>query len=193
MRRRHFLTLWSLLFAWRATAKSSATSSLTPPQAEGPFYPVVPIPSRSNMIINARGLIGKPMTLHGQVRNRQGQPLHGVKVEIWQCDGAGIYDHPQQANHASFDSNFAGFGGVKTDSKGQYAFQTLVPVPYNNRPPHIHVKLWQKDRELLTTQLYLKGQTGNEWWGGEEREQLQIDIVQGGEYSQASFDFVVNA
>ncbi|PSW23454.1 protocatechuate 3,4-dioxygenase [Photobacterium swingsii] len=193
MRRRHFLTLWSLLFAWRATAKSSATSSLTPPQAEGPFYPVEPIPSRSNMIINARGLIGKPMTLHGQVRNRQGQSLHGVKVEIWQCDGAGIYDHPQQANHASFDSNFAGFGSVKTDSKGQYAFQTLVPVPYNNRPPHIHVKLWQKDRELLTTQLYLKGQTGNEWWGGEEREQLQIDIVQGGEYSQASFDFVVNA
>ncbi|MGR5078913.1 dioxygenase family protein [Photobacterium swingsii] len=193
MRRRHFLTLWSLLFAWRATAKSSATSSLTPSQAEGPFYPVVPILSRSNMIINARGLIGKPMTLHGQVRNRQGQPLHGVKVEIWQCDGAGIYDHPQQANHASFDSNFAGFGSVKTDSKGQYAFQTLVPVPYNDRPPHIHVKLWQKDRELLTTQLYLKGQTGNEWWGGEEREQLQIDIVQGGEYSQASFDFVVNA
>lgn len=40
-----------------------------------------------------------------------------------------------------------------------------MPVPYPGRTPHIHVKLLQGGRELLTTQLYIAGhpQNARDW------------------------------
>ena len=57
-------------------------------------------------------------------------------------------------------SHRSGFGAQVTDNKGAYEFQTLVPVPYPGRPPHIHTKLWNGQVELLTTQVYLEGHAG---------------------------------
>lgn len=65
-------------------------------------------------------------------------------------------------------------------------------MPYTGRPPHIHVKLWRGNQELLTTQLYLKGQTGNEWWGGRERQHLQFDPVGEKGYKAGEFDFILS-
>ena len=190
MNRRHFLALWSVIFVKPLWAKTPAVA--TPSQAEGPFYPVTPIPLRSNLVLQEEGLAGEPIDLLGRVIDTDGQALSGVKVEIWQCDGNGVYDHPQQPNNEAFDRHFAGFGAVETDSNGQYRFRTLYPVPYTGRPPHIHVKLWRGNKELLTTQLYLKGQTGNEWWGGRERQHLQFDPVGSGKDKVGNFDFILS-
>lgn len=189
MKRRHFLALWSMLFVKPIWAKQPYTA--TPSQAEGPFYPVVPIPMRANLILQEQGLAGEPIALLGRILDAQGQPLSGIKIEIWQCDGEGVYDHPQQPNNQEFDRFFAGFGAVETDKEGQYQFRTIHPVPYTGRPPHIHVKLWRGAKELLTTQLYLKGQTGNEWWGGQERQYLQFEpkVLSGDVVGE--FDFIV--
>ncbi len=119
-----------------------------------------------------------------------GNPVPSIKVEIWQCDGQGIYDHPNQQNNRRFDPNFAGSGAVVTGNDGRYLFQTLYPAPCASRPPHIHVKLWCGERELLTTQLYLKGKTGNEWWGGTERDHLQFEPVKVNENLVGEFIFV---
>lgn len=73
-----------------------------------------------------------------------------------------------------FDPNFDGFGAQLSDAQGFYQFTTLYPAPYTGRPPHIHVKLWQKGETLLTTQLYLEGKTGNSWFSS-QRERLQIN------------------
>ncbi|MDO8719951.1 MAG: intradiol ring-cleavage dioxygenase, partial [Polaromonas sp.] len=35
------------------------------------------------------------------------------------------------------------------------------PAPYSGRTPHIHVKVKLGPHELLTTQLYVAGDTGN--------------------------------
>ena len=84
-------------------------------------------------------------------------------VEIWQVDGNGVYLHSQTANAGKRDANFQGFGRFTTSSTGQYYFRTVKPVAYPVRPaPHIHVKVKQGDRELLTTQCYIKGHPGNE-------------------------------
>lgn len=189
MQRRQFITVCSIWFAWPVLAKTPLPK--TPSQAEGPFYPVANIPIRSNLILDSTMLIGKPFQLSGKVQNSKGEPLAGIRVEIWQCDGDGYYDHPKQPNVEQFNRAFAGFGAVESDINGRFNFSTLFPVPYATRPPHIHVKLKKGDSELLTTQLYLRNQTGEEWWGGSKRDQLQLDVTSNGEQLETYFQFVV--
>lgn len=188
MKRRTFLSLASLsalplqLFA--------ATRKPTPADQEGPFYPVDPIPVRDNLILNTQIPANETMQLTGRVLDQQGQPLTNAKIEIWQCDGAGVYDHPRQSNTEDFDRNFGGYGAQITNEQGYYQFTTLYPVPYTGRPPHIHIKLWHDDKELLTTQLYLEGNTGSSWFGS--RDPLQIapkKTTDGG--LKAQYTFVV--
>ena len=170
MKRRTFLSLASL--SALPLQLLAATRKPTPTDQEGPFYPTKPIPLRDNLILSEKIPAGETMQLSGRVLNQQGQPLSSIKVEIWQCDGAGIYDHPLQNNTETFDRNFGGYGAQVTNEQGYYQFTTLYPVPYTGRPPHIHVKLWHEGTELLTTQLYLEGNTGSSWFGS--RDPLQI-------------------
>ena len=189
MHRRQFLGLAGLLaFPYHLFAKKLHK---TPDDTEGPFYPVVAIPMRSQLIKDSTIPKQQLMLLKGKVINSQGKAIEGAKIEIWQCDSKGLYDHPYQANRANFDTQFAGFGARLSDVNGQYAFTTLYPVPYTGRPPHIHVKIWLDNKELLTTQLYLQGKTG-EFWSGAKRDQLQIDPkVQQNQQYQTEYTFVV--
>jgi protocatechuate 3,4-dioxygenase beta subunit len=190
MERRHFLGLAGLLPL--ATPLLANTRTATPSQAEGPFYPVTPIPERTDLIVNAQAVEGEAMLLKGRVVNLQGQPLAGIRVEIWQCDGKGLYDHPRQPQTKRFDPNFSGFGAVTTDAQGAYQFRTLYPVPYTGRPPHIHAKLWRGNREVLTTQLYLRGQTETNEWFNVGREHLQIAPQRDAQNRlSASFEFTL--
>jgi protocatechuate 3,4-dioxygenase beta subunit len=55
-----------------------------------------------------------------------------------------------------------GFGRFTTSSTGEYYFRTIKPVPYPGRTPHIHFKIKRGDRDLLTTQCYVKGHPQND-------------------------------
>jgi protocatechuate 3,4-dioxygenase beta subunit len=135
----------------------------TPSQTEGPFYPVA-LPADSDFDLlrngNARYPLGQPAWVEGTVVDTAGRPVPGAVVEIWQCDQAGHYHHPGDGGRA--DPAFQGFGRVAVDSEGRYRFRTLRPAPYGGRTPHIHVKVRLERRELLTTQLYVAGDPGNE-------------------------------
>lgn len=190
MKRRGFIRWFGLLwfpFAWRVQGAQSLV--VTPSQTEGPFYPIAPIAMRADLLRDGFG--GVPLRLRGRVLTRDGEVQRGVKIEIWQCDRNGIYDHPSQYGREGFDGDFAGSGATVTDGGGGYGFRTMLPVAYQSRPPHIHVKLWRGSRELLTTQLYLQGNVGGKW-AARRRERLQIDpqVGVGGELG-AGFDFVV--
>ncbi len=189
MRRQQFLYLMGLsALPFRLFA---ADLPLTPSQSEGPFYPVVPIPLRSSLIRDEKNLEGEVLQLDGRVLDRQGDPLAGARIEIWQCDGNGVYAHPAQDGHQHFDPGFEGFGAQLTGHQGGYRFTTLYPVPYPGRPPHIHVKIWQSSQERLTTQLYLRGNLGRGWFKS-QREPLQIDPrTEIGGRAKARFTFVV--
>ncbi|WP_093384532.1 protocatechuate 3,4-dioxygenase [Variovorax sp. OV329] len=135
----------------------------TPRQTEGPFYPVqFPVDSDNDLLRNGTLQYGKGEAawVEGTVADLQGRPLAGATVEIWQCDEAGHYHHPGDGGKA--DPAFQGFGKVQADADGRWRFRTLKPVPYAGRTPHIHVKVKQDSRELLTTQLYVQGAAGNE-------------------------------
>ena len=49
---------------------------------------------------------------------------------------------------------FKDFGHDVTGQDGSYRFRTIKPGKYPGRAPHIHVKVLDGNREVLTTQFY---------------------------------------
>ena len=138
----------------------------TPPQTEGPFYPVELPSDRDADLVRVTGADARAMgtVTHvvGRVLDRQARPLPGVLVEIWQCDANGRYRHPLESSGRPLDPGFQGYGRALTDAGGGYRFRTIRPVPYPGRTPHIHFKLsGAGGEELLTTQMYVAGEPGN--------------------------------
>lgn len=138
----------------------------TPAQTEGPFYPdKLPLDTDNDLIVVNDGVtpaVGDITHLTGRVLDAKGDPIKNALVEIWQCDSNGSYIHTRSGNRDKYDTNFQGFGRFLTDSKGQYYFRTIKPVPYPGRTPHIHVKVKKGRKELLTTQCYIKGHPQND-------------------------------
>ena len=88
--------------------------------------------------------------------------MRNAVVEIWQCDNNGAYLHSKTGNKEKQDAHFQGFGRFVTGSTGEYLFRTIKPVPYPGRAPHVHFKIKQSNKDLLVTQCYIKGHSGNE-------------------------------
>jgi protocatechuate 3,4-dioxygenase, beta subunit len=135
----------------------------TPSQTEGPFYPLrEPKDADFDLLRNGdrQYTKGTQAWVEGRVVDVDGKPLKGGVIEIWQCDESGHYDHP--ADGAKMDPNFQGFGRVQLDSVGQFKFRTIKPAAYSGRTPHIHAKIKLGKTELLTTQLYVQDDPGNQ-------------------------------
>lgn len=102
----------------------------------------------------------------GRVLNRKGEPLKGLRVEVWQANTHGRYAHPSDTNPAPLDPNFQGYGAQVTDKEGRYRFKTIKPGGYRvspdyERPPHIHFEiLGKKDRTV--TQMFFPKEPLNE-------------------------------
>jgi protocatechuate 3,4-dioxygenase beta subunit len=151
--------------AWSVPGVFAQALTETPRQTEGPFYPDrLPLDADNDLVIISDRLtpaVGEVTHLSGRVLDRHGDPLRGMTVEIWQVDHHGAYLHSRSSNREKRDVNFQGFGRFETASTGEYRFRTIKPVPYPGRTPHIHVKVKRGERELLTTQCYIKGHPGN--------------------------------
>ena len=140
----------------------------TPSMTEGPFYPdKLPLDQDNDLIVisdNTTPAVGTITHLIGRVLTPGGSPVKDATIEIWQCDANAVYLHTADSRRkeAQRDKNFQGFGRFTTATNGEYRFRTIKPVPYPDRPaPHIHVKVKRGDRELLTTQIFVRGHEGN--------------------------------
>lgn len=138
----------------------------TPQQTEGPFYPTALPADMDNDLVQVRGqaarAMGTILHLEGRVLGVDGRPVEGALVEIWQCDAQGVYDHPRQPGRERRDSAFQGYGRLLVSADGRYTFRTLKPVAYAGRSPHIHFKVATSTGRMLTSQLYIAGDPGNE-------------------------------
>lgn len=199
--RRSAAALLALPAVWRsAWAQTPQTLRLTPRQTEGPFYPLE-LPRDSDHDLLRNGALqytqGQAAWLSGTVSDTQGRVVSGAVVEIWQCDHTGRYHHP--GDGAKADPAFQGFGRVQVGSDGQYRFRTIRPVAYSGRTPHIHLKVRLGKRELLTTQVYVAGDPGNErdglwrWLSAADRQALTVPFVAGSDGVSAQFAVVVAA
>lgn len=127
----------------------------------GPFYrPGSPV--RSSLHI--AGEKGKKIELSGRILHQDCEtPYSNAKVELWHCDADGVYDNST--------ADFRYRGTVMTDSEGNYAFQTILPIPYDAgggliRPAHFHLMVTAEGYQSLITQLYFKGDknvAGDPW------------------------------
>jgi protocatechuate 3,4-dioxygenase beta subunit len=138
----------------------------TPRFTEGPFYPdKLPLDTDNDLLIindSITPAVGEITHLTGRVLGPSGQPLGNAFVEIWQVDAQGAYLHAGSNNRDRADKNFQGYGRFLTDSKGQYYFRTIKPVPYPGRTPHIHYAVSKNGRRILTTQLFINGHPQND-------------------------------
>jgi protocatechuate 3,4-dioxygenase beta subunit len=164
---------------------AARAATITPRQAEGPFYPAEPPAETDGDLVRVTGAdaraLGQVAHVMGRVLDRQGRPLPGALVEIWQCDANGRYLHPGDRGGRR-DLGFQGFGRALTDQGGGYRFRTIRPVAYPGRTPHVHVKVLRGGSELLTTQMYVAGEPLNDRDGlyrrldPGEREQVTVAL-----------------
>jgi len=117
----------------------------------GPFYrPDSPL--RQNLII--KGQKGDPIELSGKILHEDcTTPYKNAKIELWHCDGDGVYDNESD--------DFKYRGTAYSDQTGIYSFNTILPVPYgegeNYRPAHFHMMITTEGYQALVTQLYFVG------------------------------------
>jgi protocatechuate 3,4-dioxygenase beta subunit len=180
---------------------------ITPGQTEGPFYPVSFPADMDNDLVRVQGrqaqAMGQVTHLGGRVLNKRGEPVPGVRVEIWQCDARGIYNHPEQPGLQRRDAAFQGYGRTDVGVDGGYSFRTIRPVAYAGRTPHIHFKVHAPGAGRLTTQMYVAGERQNATDGvlsrirdASARESVIVslgaadDIEQGA--LKGTFDIVLN-
>jgi protocatechuate 3,4-dioxygenase beta subunit len=109
--------------------------------------------------------LGERIIVTGRVLERDGRPVRGALIEIWQANAAGRYRHAVDQHPAPLDPNFTGAGRTVTDDEGRYRFVTVKPgaYPWKNhenawRPAHIHFSLFGRAfLSRLVTQMYFPG------------------------------------
>ncbi|KAL2816666.1 Intradiol ring-cleavage dioxygenase [Aspergillus granulosus] len=124
------------------------------------------------------------------IKDSSGNPVEGVKVDVWEGDSNGFYD-VQNPGRTGPD----GRGVLRSDAEGKFFFQAIVPVPYPipmdgpvgkmlkalgrhpNRPGHVHFMLDKPGYDLLITALYPRGdpyETSDPVFG--VKESLVVDL-----------------
>ena len=163
-RRRLLLgALGTLLTGRQALAAPGRTP--TPPQMQGPFYPLTLPLDQDNDLVQVAGRQGLAhgviTEVAGRVLDPAGQPIRGARIEIWQANGHGRYHHPDDDSPAPVDPLFQGFGHTVTDTQGAYHFRTIRPVAYPGRAPHIHFAVVLAGGRTFHTQMYVAGEPAN--------------------------------
>jgi protocatechuate 3,4-dioxygenase beta subunit len=132
----------------------------------GPFYPEAKPLDQDNDLTTIEGASGRAqgrlLDLAGRILDLAGQPVANARVEIWQANSFGRYDHSRDRRDAPLDPNFQGYGHDITNSDGAYRFRTIEPAPYPAsanwmRPPHIHFAVFGPGYGRFVTQMYFAG------------------------------------
>ena len=141
----------------------------TPAQQLGPFYPVVrPLDQDADLTQlegHADKATGGLLDVFGRVVDTQGNPVAGAKLDLWQANAVGRYDHGGDTREElPLDPHFQGSAVLTTDAEGRYRFRTIKPGIYgfgnSMRPRHIHFTIDGK-QSRLTTQMYFPGEKEN--------------------------------
>jgi protocatechuate 3,4-dioxygenase beta subunit len=138
-----------------ATTTASAPVELATEMTEGPYYLDLDL-VRSDVREDRDGVA---LALGLRVVDADGQPVPDAAVDIWHCDGEGLYSGfvaaSAQANGSSSADDGTFLRGTQlTDAAGDVAFTTIYPGWYQGRTVHIHVKVHVDGNEVHTGQLF---------------------------------------
>ncbi|XWN30340.1 MAG: intradiol ring-cleavage dioxygenase [Devosia sp.] len=111
---------------------------------------------------------GEPMRVSGVVRDVDGTPLDGVKIDVWQANDEGFYDVQQKGIQPDFNLR----GVFRTGADGHYHFRGVkprfYPIPDDGpvgqllemlgrepyRPAHLHYIISKPGYQTLTTHIF---------------------------------------
>ena len=146
---------------------ATATEIGTESSLLGPFYQqAAPAYALGDSI--AAKARGPELQLYGQVTDRDGRPVPGATIQVWQTDSDGMYDL-QLYNGTEMDMR----GNFVADQQGRFHFRTVRPLGYlipmdgpvgslieaqrrhGCRPAHIHFLIGAPGYRELVTALYL--------------------------------------
>ena len=106
-----------VLWGW-----SQAPLAPTTPTTPGPFYPIIRPMDRDSDLTRLKGHTkraqGQVIDLVGRVLNARGEPVVGARIELWQANALGRYDHPSDPNPAPLDPDFQGYADQLTTRRG---------------------------------------------------------------------------
>lgn len=112
---------------------------------------------------------GEPCLVVCTIKDVKGNPIEGVKIDIWETDSTGHYD----VQHAERDGP-DGRCVMRSDKDGVFWFNAIVPVPYPIphdgpvgqllkllkrhpwRPAHMHFMFEKAGWDHLITALYIR-------------------------------------
>jgi hydroxyquinol 1,2-dioxygenase len=118
----------------------------------------------------ANGAVGEPCLVRGTVKDRNGIPIAGAELEVWQADAEGNYDvqYPDLKTHQAR-------GVLRSRQDGSFEFRTVVavayPIPVDGpvgdllratgrhpwRPAHLHFMIKAKQYQTLVTHVFRNG------------------------------------
>lgn len=117
----------------------------------------------------AGGAAGEACWVEGTVRDTDGRPVAGARIEVWEADDDGFYDVQYD------DGRTAGRGHLLSDDDGGYRFWAVTPTPYpiphdgpvgqmlaaTGRSPmrasHLHFMVDAPGARTLVTHIFVRG------------------------------------
>jgi hydroxyquinol 1,2-dioxygenase len=115
------------------------------------------------------GAAGEPCWVEGTVRDTDGTPIAGAKIEVWEADEDGFYDVQYD------DDRTAARAHLFTEADGSYRFWGVTPTPYpiphdgpvgrmlasTGRSPmrasHLHFMVEAPQCRTLVTHIFVRG------------------------------------
>jgi hydroxyquinol 1,2-dioxygenase len=137
----------------------------------GPFF-VAGAPTYDNGEDIANGARGEPCFVGGQVRDGEGRPIAGARLQVWQADEDGFYD-VQRALDGQPEHRAR--GQLHTARDGRFRFRSILaepyPIPHDGpvgklldslgrhpwRPAHLHFMIEAPGFETLITHVFRDG------------------------------------
>ena len=110
---------------------------------------------------------GAALFFEGWVRDRDGHPVAGADVDIWQASTVGLYEN-QDPTQAEMNMR----GKFTTDADGSFSFRSVKPAGYpvpmqgptgallraqhrhNFRPAHLHALIYKPGFKTMASQVY---------------------------------------
>jgi hydroxyquinol 1,2-dioxygenase len=169
-KRQEFILLSDVLGASMQTiaVNNEAIGNATEATVFGPFFTedAPEIPNGGDI---AGGAPGQPCWVEGTVKDVNGNPVPGARIEVWEADEDGFYDVQYT------DERVAGRAHLYSDEDGNYNFWGLTPTPYPiphdgpvgkmleavDRSPvrasHLHFMVTAENLRTLVTHIFVDG------------------------------------
>ncbi|CAI7655630.1 unnamed protein product [Penicillium bialowiezense] len=137
---------------------------------------------------------GEPLLVVCTLKDMEGRPVEGVKIDIWETDSTGHYDVQYEGRDGPDNRCI-----MRSDGSGVFWFKAITPVPYPiphdgpvgrllkklhrhpYRPSHMHFMFEKEGYDHLITALYLRNdpyETSDAVFG--VKDSLIVDIGKAG-------------